>query len=63
MKPEGMSGLEQIVFLAKGAKVMLTMNLWPHVGLCNGATGTAHDFIYEIGFSATRLTYCCNCSI
>ena len=49
MKPEGMSGLEQIVFLAKGAKVMLTMNLWPHVGLCNGATGTAHDFIYEIG--------------
>ena len=35
-----MSGLEPVTFLAKGAKVMLTMNLWPSVCLCNGATGT-----------------------
>ena len=48
MKPDGMSGLEQVVILAKGSKVMLTMNLWSHVGLCNGATGTVLDFIYEI---------------
>ena len=48
MNPDDMSGLEQIVFLAKGAKVMLTMNLWPRIGLCNGATGTVVDFIYEI---------------
>lgn len=34
-----MSGLEPVVFLAKTAKVMLTMNLWSHVGLCDGATG------------------------
>ena len=26
---------------------MLTMNLWPSVGLCNGATGTVIDIIYE----------------
>ena len=26
---------------------MLTMNLWPAVGLCNGATGTVVDFLYQ----------------
>jgi ATP-dependent exoDNAse (exonuclease V) alpha subunit len=44
---EDMSGLEPVVFLAKGARVMLTMNLWSSVGLCNGATGTVIDFIFE----------------
>ena len=43
-----MSGPEPVVFLAKGAHVMLTMNLWTDVGLCNGATGTVVDFIYAI---------------
>jgi ATP-dependent DNA helicase PIF1 len=42
-----MSGLEPVVFLAKGARVMLTMNLWSSVGLCNGATGTVVDIIYH----------------
>ncbi|CAB3999321.1 Hypothetical predicted protein [Paramuricea clavata] len=42
-----MSGLESVVFLAKGARVMLTMNLWSSVGLCNGATGTVVDIIYQ----------------
>ena len=41
------SGLQLLVFLAKGAKIMLTVNLWPAVGLCNGATGTVVDFIYQ----------------
>ena len=41
-----MSGLEPVVFLAKGAHIMLTMNLWTDVGLCNGATGIVVDFIY-----------------
>ena len=27
---------------------MLTMNLWVSVGLCDGATGTVIDIIYEI---------------
>ena len=44
---EDMSGLEPVVFLAKGARVMLTMNLWSSVGLCNGATGTVIDFIFD----------------
>ena len=44
---EDMSGLEPAVFLAKGARVMLTMNLRSGVGLCNGATGTVIDFIFE----------------
>ena len=37
---DDMSGLEPIVLLAKGARVMLTMNLWSSIGLCNGTTGT-----------------------
>lgn len=41
-----MSGLEPTIYLAKGAKVMLTLNLWASVGLCNGATGTVVDIIY-----------------
>ena len=41
------SGFQPLVFLAKGAKIMLNMNLWPTVGLCNGATGTVVDFIYQ----------------
>ena len=44
--PDDMSGLEPTVFLAKGARIILTMNLWTDVGLCNGATGTVLDFIY-----------------
>lgn len=43
---DDMAGLEPCIFLAKGAHVMLTMNLWTDVGLCNGATGTVIDFIY-----------------
>ncbi|CAB4045670.1 Hypothetical predicted protein, partial [Paramuricea clavata] len=42
-----MSGLEPVVFLGKGARVMLTMNLWSSVGLCNGATRTVVDIIYQ----------------
>ncbi len=42
-----MSGLEPVVFLAKGAGVILTMNLWASIGLCNGATETVVDIIYQ----------------
>ena len=40
---EEFSGLQPLLFLAKGAKLMLTMNLWPAVDLCNGATGIVVD--------------------
>ncbi len=39
--------LEPVVFLAKGARVMLTMNLWFNIGLYDGATGTVVDIIYQ----------------
>ena len=44
---DDMSGLEPIVFLAKDARVMLTMNLWSTVVLCNGATGKVVDIIFQ----------------
>ena len=39
--------IEPVVFLAKGARFMLTMNLWSSVGICNGATGPVVDIIYQ----------------
>ena len=35
-----------MVSLAKGAHIMLTMNFWTDVGLCNGASGIVVNFIY-----------------
>ena len=44
-----MGGLEHVIYLAKGARVMLTINIWTEVGLCNGALGTVLDFVYADG--------------
>ena len=41
-----MLGLQPVIFHKKGAHVMLTINLWTDVGLCNDATGTVVNFIY-----------------
>ena len=48
-KPDDAGGLYPIVHLAKGARVMLTANLWQQVGLCNGAAGTVYGFMYAEG--------------
>lgn len=53
-----MGGLEPVVYLAKGAKVMLTMNLWTDVGLCNGALGNVINFIYAEGQQPPCLPIC-----
>lgn len=47
ISPDEMYGLEPLVFLTKGAKVMLTMNLWPKIGLCNEATGKVVHIVYQ----------------
>lgn len=41
-----MCGLVPTLYLARNASVMLTVTLWPEVGLCNGATGKVIDIIY-----------------
>ena len=55
MPADEMSGLHPTVYLVKGAKVMMTMNLWANVGLCNGATGKVVDIIYQNGHNPPDL--------
>ena len=40
-------GLEPVVFIAHGARVMLSANLWVEVGLVNGALGTVEAICYD----------------
>ena len=47
ISPQELFGLQPSLLLAKGAVVMLTVNLWASVGLCNGASGTIIDIIYH----------------
>ena len=42
-------GLEPIVCLAMGARVMLSSNLWVDMGLVNGAMGTIQTICYKAG--------------
>ncbi len=39
-------GLDKLLCLCVGAKVLLTKNIWQHGGLCNGSVGTVVDIIY-----------------
>ena len=54
-KSDDAGGLDPEIFLAKGADVMLTSNLWQQVGLCNGAFGTVRDILYSPGSGPPHL--------
>lgn len=40
-------GLEAMLWLAEGCRIMLTQNLWTSQGLCNGTMGTVIDVVYK----------------
>ena len=54
-KSEDAGGLFPVIFIAKGAHVMLTANLWQEVGLCNGAAGTVYEMLYQEGHAPPNL--------
>ncbi len=37
---------------------MLTANLWPEIGLCNGASGIVHQILYQEGHHPPNLRAC-----
>ena len=47
--PDDASGLEAIICLAVGARVMLSSNLWVEMRLVNGAMGTVKSICYRHG--------------
>ena len=49
LKPDKCGGLANKLYLAVGAKVMLTYNLRPELGLANGSTGEVVDRIWNAG--------------
>ena len=55
VKSDDEGGLYPIIFIAKGAHVMLTADLWPEVGLCNGASGIVHELLYQEGQAPPNL--------
>ena len=57
-------GLEPIVCLAKGARVMLSSNLWVDMGLVNGAMGTIQAICYKAGQAPPSLPVAaCYCTV
>ena len=45
------SGLEALICLVRGARIMLTSNLWTDAGLVNRAMGTVQAICYQSGGS------------
>lgn len=55
LSSDDMDGLEPKLFLCKGARIMLTRNLWTDKGLCNGSMGYVKDIIYQEGDSPPNI--------
>ena len=47
LSSDDMGSLMPQLLLSRGAKVMLTRNLWTDAGLCNGAIGVVKDIVYN----------------
>ncbi|KAI9337670.1 hypothetical protein DFJ73DRAFT_597241, partial [Zopfochytrium polystomum] len=46
LSPDAFGGLENVIYLAVGARVCLTNNIWKAAGLNNGAGGTVVDIVF-----------------
>lgn len=55
MPSNEMSGLKPYLCLVRGARVMITSNLWVTRGLVNGATGTLRHLIFPPNFGPPTL--------
>ena len=49
MTADNMQGLQPFLMVARGARVMITSNIWTEVGLTNGAMGTVRYIVYKEG--------------
>ena len=57
-KPDDAGGLHPVIFLAEGACVMLTANIWniwQQADLCNGSAGTVYKLLYQEGHQPPSL--------
>ena len=53
--PDDAAGLDPIICIAQGARVMLTSNLWVDTGLVNGTMGTVSAICYKSGEAPPNL--------
>ena len=51
-------GLNKLIYLCKGAKILVTKNIWQQAGLCNGASVIVVDMIFDREYNATDLATC-----
>jgi hypothetical protein len=49
------AGLEASVVLGKGARVMISRNIWQEQGLVNATTGVVEDIVWEGGAERSDL--------
>ena len=58
MSEDKFQGLEKTIYLAVGAKVVLTNNLAVQARLANGSVGVVKDFLYKEGAKVRDLPKC-----